>query len=100
MPITRSPASTLSEGTTSEESSSELSPELTPRVPKLKRIRSLKEGPVAKTIALSTAQIMPCHVDFTNFKFPISSVIRECAKKGSPVPDDKRCQLIRECVTS
>ena len=99
LPSTCSPASTLSVESTSEESSPDLSQQLTPRVPKLKRMRSLKEGPEAKKIALSTAQIKPSDVDLKSFKFPISSVIRECVKKGKPVPDEERCQLIRECVT-
>lgn len=54
---------------------------LTPRFPRLKRTRSLKNGPKANKIAFSTAQVKSTDVDIKSFKFPISADIRERPKK-------------------
>ena len=95
--LTCSPASTLSVDSDTEDSLS--GQQLRPMVPKLKRMTSLNKGPKAKKIAVATAQIQPSSVDLKSFKFPISPEVKECVKKGTPVPDDLRRQLIRECVT-
>lgn len=100
LPETCSPASTLSvESSTDLDSSPDLAQDLTPRLPRLKRTKALKHRPKAKKIALSAAQDKPTDVNLKSFKFPISADITECVKKGQPVPDEQRCQLIRECVT-
>ena len=98
-PETCSSARTLTVKSSTEESPPDSVQGQTPRVPKLKRIRSLKKGPQAKKIALSTAQTQPSSVDLKSVRFPLSPETRECVKKGKPVPDEERCQLIRECVT-
>lgn len=97
--LTCSPASTLSVESDTEDSSSDLGQELTPIVPKLKRMSSIVQGRKAKKIAVSTAQIQPNSVDLKSFKFPMSPELKECVKKGGPVPDHLRRQLVRECVT-
>lgn len=98
-PETCSSARTLSVKSSTEESPPDSVQGQTPRVPKLKRIRSLKKGPQAKKIAISTAQTQPSSVDLKSVRFPLSPETRECVKKGKPVPDEERCQLIWECVT-
>lgn len=60
---------------------------------------SIFQGAKAKKIAVSTAQIQPNCVDLKSFKFPMSPELKECVKKGGPVPDHLRRQLVRECVT-
>ena len=93
-PETCSSARTLSVKSSTEESPPDSVQRQTPRVPKLKRIRSLKKGPQAKKIAISTAQTQPSSVDLKSVRFPLSPETRECVKKGKPVPDEERCQLI------
>ena len=97
--LTCSPASTLSVESDTEDLSSDLGQELTPTVPRLKRISSTVQRPRAKKIAVSTAQIQPSSVDVKSFKFPVSPELKKYVKKGEPIPDNLRCELIRECVT-
>lgn len=97
--LTCSPASTLSVESDTEDLSSDLGQELTPTVPRLKRISSTVQGPRAKKIAVSTAQIQPSSVDVKSFKFPVSPELKKYVKKGEPIPENLRCELIRECVT-
>ena len=97
--LTCSPASTMSVESDNEDLSSDLGQDLTPIVPRLKRISSTLHGPRAKKIAVSTAHIQPSSVDLKSFKFPMSPELKEYVKKGEPVPDNLRCELIRECVT-
>ena len=82
-----------------ENLSSDLGQELTPIVPRLKRISSTVQRPRAKKIAASTAQIQPSSVDQKSFKFPMSPELKEYVKKGESVPDNLRCELTRECMT-
>lgn len=72
--------------------------DLKPRVPKLKRKRSLQRGPQAKKMCLSTAQTQPSSVDLKSCRFPQSPEKKECLKKGKPVPDGDKRQLLTECV--
>lgn len=98
--LTCSPASTLSVESDTEDLSSDLGQDLTPIVPRLKRISSPFQGPRAKKIAVSTAHILqPSSVDLKSFKFPISPELKEYVKKGESVPDNLRCELVRKCVT-
>lgn len=97
--LTCSPASTMSAESDTEDLSLDSGQELAPTLPRLKR-SSPFQGPRAKKIAVSTAHILHASsVDLKSFKFPISPELKENVKKGDPVPDNLRCELVRECVT-
>ena len=82
-PETCSSARTLSVKSSTEESPPDSVQGQTSRVPKLKRIRSLKKGPQAKKIAQSTAQTQPSSVDLKASGFLYHQKQGSVWRKGS-----------------
>ena len=68
------------------------------QVPKLKRTHRMEPSKQSSSCQ-SQGQSSKCSSQLESFKFPVSKRILEYSKKGKPLEEEDRKQLIRDCVT-